>query len=190
MRGVHVVVMTAATEAATGGFCKGPTKVHILRLQDSGMRIAITGTPGTGKTAVARLLARRLGYRYVDLKLLAEKKGAVCGYDRSRRSKIVDVALLEKVLPPGDLVLDGHFSHELEADGVVVLRTAVEELARRLRARGWPARKVRENLQAEIFNVCGEEAAALHRQVLELDTTRLKSAATAAAAAKWIATLK
>jgi len=39
------------------------------------MIIAITGTPGVGKTTVSKLLAQRLGHEYVNLRSYAIEKG-------------------------------------------------------------------------------------------------------------------
>jgi adenylate kinase len=70
----------------------------------------------------------------------------------------------------GDLVIESHYAHDVPNDVSVVLRCRIEELRKRLGKRGWPSRKVEENIQAEIFAVCLEEAKSLG-PVVEVDTT-------------------
>ena len=50
------------------------------------MIIAISGTPGTGKTEIAKALAAALGYNYVSLNDFCEKAGLITGTDPARGS--------------------------------------------------------------------------------------------------------
>lgn len=118
------------------------------------MRIAITGVPATGKTTVAKLLAKKLGLEYVDLNKLAEEKNLYTGYDKKRQVKVVDVEKIDRELKDKDnVVLDSHYSHLLSVDKVIVLRLNTKELRKRLEKRGYPESKIMENLQAEIMEV-------------------------------------
>ena len=47
------------------------------------MIIAITGTPGTGKTAVASILEKK-GFTVVDLKKVAFDNKFIIGFDKKR----------------------------------------------------------------------------------------------------------
>jgi len=150
------------------------------------MIVSITGTPGTGKTEVAKRLAQDLHYRLVDLNKLAEEKGLYSGFDEKRNCKIVDIDGLarevkllwrkERIAQGGkaNLVLDGHFSHDMKTDLVVVLRTQPKVLRERLQAKGWTAGKVEENVQAEIMEVIKQEAWETGQKMLEIDTTGKK----------------
>ncbi len=136
------------------------------------MIILITGTPGTGKTTVARMLAERLGFEVKGIEDLAVG-GAVVGYDEAAGSKIID---MEKVArdfkASGDIIVEGHLAHRLPtADYVIVLRTNPEALRKRLRFTG---RKLEENLEAEALDVCLVESVEEHGigKVYEIDTTR------------------
>ena len=130
------------------------------------MRIALTGTPGTGKSAVARALSRR-GFAVISVSRAAARLGAVKGRDARRGSLEVDVAALDRALMKesklqrvgGHLILEGHLAHFLTVERAVVLRCPPSLLARRLRRRGWPDRKVRENACAEAVGVIVSEAA-------------------------------
>jgi adenylate kinase len=149
---------------------------------------ALTGVPGTGKTAVGQALARR-GFEVLDLGALVERKGLHEGLDEDRGSKVVDPRVLSDFLQPvlrearqkrGRLVLEGHLAHLVHGVEVaVVLRCHPAKLAERLRARGWPAEKVRENCEAEALDSLTVEAAEEVAHVLEVDTTSLEPEAAA-----------
>lgn len=123
------------------------------------MIIAITGTPGTGKTSIAKFLARNLGYGYVNINEYAIKRCLV-GVDRKRKSKIINVKrlfLLSRGFK-GNLVLDSHLSHFCRARLKFVLRTRPDILKKRLLKRGWSAKKVKENIDSEILGIIACEA--------------------------------
>ncbi|HID25502.1 MAG TPA: dephospho-CoA kinase [Thermoplasmata archaeon] len=143
------------------------------------MIIALTGTPGTGKTTVASFLKRR-GYRVVELNSLAKEKGFVEGYDVERDCSIIDLEKLETYLKEklfaadAQLLLDGHLSHFIKfVDIVVVLRCHPRDLEKRLREKGWNERKIQENVEAETFDVILCEAVEIHGEesLFEIDTT-------------------
>jgi len=136
------------------------------------MIISVTGTPGTGKTEVAKELASLFSYKYVDLNRLAEERGLVTGMDRERGSKIVDTDKLKDLVIQDNSIVDGHLSHFIISDFVVVLRTRPDVLKERISKRGWPLRKVTENVEAEILGVCSFEAYETGQKVLEMDTSK------------------
>jgi adenylate kinase len=142
------------------------------------MIIAVTGTPGTGKTAVSRKLSGMTGMRLVELNSLAEKKGLYKGTDRKRGCKIVDIPGLRRVVKAldedgGALIVESHYAHDMPADAIVVLRASPAKIRERGRAKGWGAEKAEENVEAEIMEVCRSEALARARGkgVIEVDTT-------------------
>ncbi len=126
------------------------------------MIVAVTGTPGTGKTRFAKALAKALGWKLIPLNALAARKGYYRGTDRKRKSKIVDLRKLgqeiTKLAKARDLVIESHYAHELPCDAIVVLRTPIQELTKRLQKRKWPQKKIEENVEAEIMEVVLEEA--------------------------------
>ncbi len=138
--------------------------------------ISITGTPGTGKTKIAKLLAEKLGYNLIDLNKLAEEKNLYNGYDEKRGCKIVDIDRTAREIDKmGDnLVLESHYAHDMPADFVVILRTKPKELRDRLRNKGWRKEKVEENVLAEIMEIIKTEALESGKRVLEVDTTGKK----------------
>lgn len=139
------------------------------------MLVALTGTPGTGKGSVCRVLERR-GYAAIDLDEVARREGCVVSRDDARGSDEVDIDLLrEKLVVPAKLAfLQGHYAHLMPVNLAVVLRCHPRALKDRLRARGWPEPKVRENVEAETLDVITQEAVARVPQVFEVDTTDLR----------------
>jgi adenylate kinase len=134
--------------------------------------VAVTGTPGTGKTSACDVLARR-GYAVVDLDDVARRGGFIVGRDRARGSDEVDVdALRDHLRVPAKIAfVRSHYSHRMAVDLAVVLRCAPSVLRTRLEARGWPPEKVHENVEAEAIDVITQEAVSLLPAVYEVDTT-------------------
>jgi adenylate kinase len=133
------------------------------------MQIALTGTPGTGKTTVAGFLP----YRVIDINALV-RGGMNMGTDPERGCLEADMDALAqrlKELDSDDIsILEGHFSHHF-ADRSIVLRLAPSALRLRLEARGYLPEKIRENLEAEALDVILIEAVQFCQQVDEIDTT-------------------
>ncbi len=144
------------------------------------MIIAVSGTPGTGKTKLAKGLAKALNYRYLDVKKLIDEKKIGSGYDRKRKCKIVDTgklnkALIELIRKNPDLVIDSHLSHYLPNEYVhkcIITTCGLDVLKKRLEDRGYAKGKVAENLAAEIFETCLTEAEEAGHKVMAVDTTQ------------------
>ncbi|MCJ7640224.1 MAG: AAA family ATPase, partial [Euryarchaeota archaeon] len=70
------------------------------------------------------------------------------------------------------LVIEGHISHHLSVERVIVLRTNPAVLRGRLQEKGFSEKKIRENIEAEILDVILIEALGLHgNNVYEVDST-------------------
>jgi len=146
------------------------------------MRIALTGTPGTGKTTVAALLP----FKVIDINSLV-RAGLNVGVDPMRGCLEADMEALaelfrEEAESPnekgGITILEGHFSHRF-ADWAIVLRLAPAILRERLRARKYSDEKIRENLEAEALDVILVEAVESCSRVDEIDTTNRSPVAVA-----------
>lgn len=143
------------------------------------MLIAITGTPGTGKSSAAEKL-REMGYRVASVAELAEKYGCIEGEEEGE--VVVDVDKLERIIRSirFEGIVEGHLSHLLKPEIAIVLRCHPEELKRRLEAKGWREDKVMENVEAELLDVILVEALESPAEVFEIDTTNMKAEEVAA----------
>jgi len=134
------------------------------------MRVAVTGTPGTGKTSAVELVETEL--EKLHLNDLIREEGLHEGEDPDRGSLYADMdALAERI--PEDALFESHLAHNFEAEKVIVLRCSPAELEKRLRERGEEEAKARENAESEALDVILSEAVARHGEelVYEIETT-------------------
>lgn len=141
------------------------------------MRVVITGTPGTGKSVLAKKLAAALGLELVDLKEVARRRKLV-------RNHEVDVKRLASALRflrrKDNYIVEGHLACEmrLPADFVFVLRTDPRVLRRRLAKRRYSGKKLEGNLLDEMLDYCTQRVEQEYGKApLELDTSRRSPAA-------------
>lgn len=139
------------------------------------MRIVITGSPGTGKTLVAKALSERLGLELIDIKMIVKREKLDKGPEHE-----VDIKSLSKALSflkgKDGFVVEGHLACELPlpADFVFVLRTHPDVLRQRLSKRRYPKAKLEGNLMAEMLDYCTQRAEQEYVLApLELDTSQL-----------------
>ncbi|MCX6710403.1 MAG: adenylate kinase family protein [Candidatus Woesearchaeota archaeon] len=151
--------------------------------------IAVSGTPGTGKSILSHFLSRTLTFHYADVKQIIKKHKLSEGFDLKRDCLIVDTEKLSKVLislieglkcskkPKKGIVIDSHLSHFIpseKADLCIVCTCALPILRKRLEKRGYSEAKVRENLESEIFEVCRSEALEKGHKILTLNSSLSK----------------
>jgi len=146
--------------------------------------IVLTGTPGVGKTVLAKLMARRTGFRFLSLGDLVKREGLHKGFDRRARSYVINEPAVRKRLEDyfedhraKGVVFETHsvdsFLHRTRGMVVVVLRLDPVALAKRLRARNWPRVKIWENVEAEMIDVSLYDSLKFlgKTRVFEIDTT-------------------
>ena len=151
------------------------------------MIVTISGSPGTGKTLMARYLSKTTGFSLVEVKKLKIRHG----YDRKRKSRIINPSVLKKKIREmagscGNLIVEGIPSHSAKSDIVIILRCRPDILRRRLRKRKWPEKKIIENVQAEILDAITIDALEENRNVYEIDTSGIPATKAAAIAMKII----
>jgi len=143
--------------------------------------IIVSGTPGTGKTYLAKRLAKSLGFKYTDVKRVISKNKLKERYDRKRRTYVVDekklAKILEKMIRDSDdnLVIESHMGHFVDpglVDLCIITKCELKTLEKRLKNKGYNKEKVRENLDCEIFDICLNEAKEGGHKVKIVDTTK------------------
>jgi len=143
------------------------------------MIIALTGTPGTGKTSIASILNNKFAIETINIHSYAKQEDIIEYFDGKRKSDIIDIEILnDKIIKHVNqdslIVLDGHLSHLLFCPSmVIVLRCNPLILETRLKVKKWSKEKIRENIEAEILDVIETEAVDLHSMdnVVEIDTS-------------------
>jgi len=146
--------------------------------------IIVTGTPGTGKTTLAKKLSKKLQFHYLDVNGVIKEYDISEGYDKKRDTNIIDtkklnLALIQKInnhekMEKG-IIIDSHLSQYLpkrHVDVCIVTKCNLKELENRLRNKKYSKSKIRENLDAEIFDVCLSEAKENGHNVIVVDTTK------------------
>ena len=177
--------------------------------------IVVSGIPGTGKTTLSKNLAQKLNFLYFDVNKLISKHKLSEGYDKKRKTKIVDVSKVNKALIQEitlikksinethenlwfsghqkrkaffsennkrklkktikGIIIDSHLSHYLPkkyVDLCIVTKCDIKELNKRLKRKKFHKDKIRENLQAEIFDICYNGALERKHKIIVIDTTK------------------
>jgi adenylate kinase len=149
------------------------------------MLIGLTGTPGTGKTSVSRLLEKKRSWKVIHLNDLIKEKHLYTEIDEKRDAVIADMELIREYLQEtidgnelkreqgGEkdvVIIESHLAHHI-ADIVIVLRAYPLELEMRLKTRGYSEEKTKENVEAEALDVILVEAFEWCKKVFEVNTT-------------------
>lgn len=139
----------------------------------------VTGAVGTGKTTVAKKLAKKYKAKYIDVNVIIKKYNLSEGYDKKRKCKIINIKKLNKILiklikeSKRDLVIDSHMSHFLPPKYVglcIVAKCNIKKLRNRLKKRGYSKAKIEENVDAELFDVCLNEAKEIGHKIKIINT--------------------
>ncbi len=138
--------------------------------------IVITGTPGTGKTTLADKLSKKLkGSVVVNVNELVSRKRLFTGYAEDD-AMIVKMHALSKAISAElkknakkDVILEGHLLCDMKIKGAVVfvLREHLHVLMKRLRRRGYPLRKLKDDIVSEATDYCGIKAMENYSTVFE-----------------------
>ena len=136
------------------------------------MRLAVTGTPGTGKTTATDLVEPDLDVIHLNEVIKSEDLSS--REDAERDTLVADMDAVEEWLGDrDDVIVDSHLAHHLPVDKVVVLRCQPAELERRLTDRGESEAKSQENAESEALDIVLSEAVENHGldAVYEIDAT-------------------
>ena len=139
--------------------------------------ILITGTPGTGKSTTAQMLAAQApSMRHIELGALVKDKQMHQGWDEEYETYILDeeriLDELEEMQEPGGLIVDFHGAElfpERWFDLVLVLRTDNTVLYPRLQGRCYSEMKLSENMEAEIMQTILDEARESYKEEIVIE---------------------
>jgi adenylate kinase len=145
--------------------------------------IIITGTPGTGKTTISKILAGQINAKHVDISKLAQDESLIIGRDEARDTNIVDIKAIRsritQIIKSSNIgvIIEGHYASEVTnpkySSKVFVLRRAPWLLKDELKNRGYSNLKIKENLEAELIGICLFDALnhQSHEKICEIDTS-------------------
>ena len=126
--------------------------------------ILVTGAPGVGKTTISNRLASNVNAHYIGITELVKKEKLIVSIDDERETLVADTKKVTKRVQDiiseteGNIIIEGHYVVDVvpkkDVNTVFVLRRDPHELKNVLEKRGYPKKKVWENLAAEILDVC------------------------------------
>ena len=154
----------------------------------------LSGTPGSGKTTIARELGKKHDFHIITIGDIVIKENLYSGIDQARDSKIIDMdkfdeffnILLQKLSTNSkdetqNIVFECHYADLIESDQIeaaVILRCQPTTVESRLKPRGYSFDKIKENAMAEYLGVCTSHMLENHSELkssrmFEIDTTSL-----------------
>ncbi|MBI2662550.1 AAA family ATPase [Candidatus Woesearchaeota archaeon] len=147
--------------------------------------IIISGTPGTGKTTLAKFLQKKLNFQRLDI----HKYYPIISTDYNKNKQCYNIdrqkflTLVKKtkrqVQQKKGLIIDSHITHHLpakEVDLCIILTCShLKILKDRLAKRHYSKQKIQENLEAEIMQICLHEAQDNKHNLLIFDSTKNKN---------------
>jgi adenylate kinase len=145
-----------------------------MDMQDN-LCVAISGTPGSGKTSLSKLFQDN-NISVYSVKELADQYQCIGEVDQTDGAQEIDIHRLADQWEneeTGLVIIDGHLAHFLDVDAVVLLRCNPNDLEIRLSKRGYSEQKVLANSEWEL--IAGNWSELLEFEIelpiLELDST-------------------
>jgi len=141
--------------------------------------LALAGTPGCGKTTLAEIFSNN-GANIISVKELALQYDCLGNIDLEDEASEIDIHKLVELWEnenDGLVIVDGHLSHFLDVDGIILLRCNPTKLEDRLSNRGYSDHKINSNKEWELISGTWSELLEFEIEVpiIELDTTTQSS---------------
>ena len=104
------------------------------------MRIAISGTPGSGKTTIAKLLAKKLGYKYYSIGAIRRKMARQLGLtieelnELGKKKEFTDKLADEFILKQSsndNIIMEGRMAPLLLKKSLKIWLTTSEDIAKK-----------------------------------------------------------
>ncbi len=113
--------------------------------------VAVTGTPGCGKTT----LCKKFQFSVKSVRELAEEYDCIDEIDPLDGASPIDIEKLAKSIDWGasPLIVDGHLSHLLPVDAAIIVRCNPNVLQERLESREYSSEKIQSNLESELIGL-------------------------------------
>ena len=140
--------------------------------------IACTGSPGTGKTTLCSSLPMT-----ISMMQLAKQEDCLGEVQNDGAAEIDIEALIDSWKAPKSAIIDGHLSHLLPVDAIILLRCHPDVLRERLVERGYSSEKVQSNVEMELLGGAWNDLITDDRPILEIDCSNQNPHATVA---QWI----
>ena len=127
------------------------------------MKLAISGTPGTGKTTFAKVLGKELNLEVINEKDFALKNGIGTFNEQDELeipTKKFEDKLNDFLKTKEDIIIEGHTLCEanLDVDKFIIITLDPEKLQLRLELRDYPTEKIMDNLFCEGIEYCKKHA--------------------------------
>ncbi len=142
--------------------------------------IIISGTPGTGKTTLAKYLEKKFSFNRLDIH--EHYKEISFDYNRGKKCYNINLKKFEELVKQSKketkkgLIVDTHIAHLLPKKIVdlciILICSNLKKLEKRLEKRKYSKKKIRENLDSEIFQICLNEAKEKKHKIIVFDTSK------------------
>jgi len=144
-------------------------------------RIVITGNPGVGKRTISNMLAKKLGFKIININEFVIKNKVVFPdkqlgvYDI--HVKKASMMLRKEIKKYNDVIITGHLAPYVispsQVDLVVVLRRSPKYLLQTFKERNYTIMKIKENVTSEIIGICLYDSIKKFglNKIIEFDTT-------------------
>jgi len=128
------------------------------------MIIAISGSVGSGKTSLSKLLSKKLNYEIVHLNDIAKnfkleeiKDIQTFDFDLDKLLIFIEKKIKEYKKNKKNIILESHFSHFINpklVDYLFIINRDLKDLKKEYINRKYNLQKQKDNLEVEAFNLC------------------------------------